>query len=119
MTEKEPDATWALELLSSKDWEEPFTKKWFGPTNGGVLGLASAIYVNYASRRPVWSGLQKHLSYTLIGIGLGYYAQKYVSKVLSEKDAVLRHYVILHPELFPEPERKKWGEVFQEWIPIR
>lgn len=38
---------------------------------------------------------------------------------LSERDAVLRNYIELHPEDFPVPERKKYAEVIEPWIPIR
>ena len=38
---------------------------------------------------------------------------------LAERDAVLRHYIELHPEDFPVPERKKYADVIEPWIPIR
>lgn len=41
------------------------------------------------------------VAYTAIGGGIGYYLDGMREKHLARRDAVLRHYVELHPEDFP------------------
>lgn len=42
-----------------------------------------------------------HIAFTAIGGITGHFSEKWRSDFFAEKDAVLRHYVELHPELFP------------------
>lgn len=65
------------------------------------------------------SGIQKHLIGTSLGAIGGQFIEERRLNYLSERDAVLRHYIELHPEDFPVPERKKYAEVLEPWIPIR
>ncbi|XP_062535180.1 NADH dehydrogenase [ubiquinone] 1 subunit C2 [Armigeres subalbatus] len=106
------------ELLSgtfSKSW---LHDKW-APAMGGILGFMGACYVNWGSARPLLSGIQKHVVAT-IGLGaLALTVDKWRNQYLAEKDATLRHYIELHPEDFPTPERKKLADVFEYWQPIR
>lgn len=46
-------------------------------------------------------GLQKHTAVVLAGGYLGQVIDGYRNRYLAERDAVLRHYVQLHPEDFP------------------
>lgn len=65
------------------------------------------------------SGIQKHLIATSLGAVGGQWIEERRLNYLAEKDAVLRHYIELHPEDFPVPERKKYADVIEPWIPIR
>ncbi|XP_044743236.1 NADH dehydrogenase [ubiquinone] 1 subunit C2 [Chrysoperla carnea] len=85
----------------------------------GALGFGCVCYVNWGSRRPVFSGVQKHVLASTIGVVLGKIVDQKRNEYLSERDAVLRHYIELHPEDFPAPERKKFADILQPWIPIR
>lgn len=70
---------------------------------------------------------------------MGTYLDKKRNEALSTRDAVLKHYVELHPEDFPPigewnyayflvyhlmflfllTERKKFADVLEQWVPIR
>ncbi|EAT42520.1 AAEL005946-PA [Aedes aegypti] len=107
-----------LELLSGTSSKSWLHDKW-APGAGGVLGFMGACYVNWGSGRPLFSGIQKHV---VAAVGLGALAltmDKWRTQYFAEKDATLRHYVELHPEDFPTPERKKFADVFESWQPIR
>jgi hypothetical protein len=51
----------------------------------------------------VFTGIQKHALGGVTGWLFGAYADNYRNQYLAERDAVLRHYVELHPEDFPVP----------------
>ncbi|XP_055587640.1 NADH dehydrogenase [ubiquinone] 1 subunit C2 [Uranotaenia lowii] len=107
-----------LELLSGT-----YSKSWlhdkYAPLAGSLFGFAGACYVNFGSGRPVLSGIQKHIIAALSVGFLVTQADKWRNQHLAEKDATLRHYIELHPEDFPTPERKKFADVFEYWQPIR
>ena len=53
-----------------------------------------------------------------------YIGERFRSAVLdykAEELATVKHYIMLHPERFPEPEHMKYGDkrVFYPWMPNR
>uniref|UniRef100_A0A336L1X5 NADH dehydrogenase [ubiquinone] 1 subunit C2 n=1 Tax=Culicoides sonorensis TaxID=179676 RepID=A0A336L1X5_CULSO len=85
----------------------------------GGLGFLGACYMNWAVRKPMLSGVQKHIALTVGGAIVGQFLETKRAAYYAEKDAVLRHYIELHPEHFPRTERKKIKELLEPWIPIR
>ncbi|GAB0094913.1 NADH dehydrogenase [Sergentomyia squamirostris] len=109
-----------LELLQfNEDRERPWLSNKWGIVLGATMGFGLACWANFLRRRPVFSGAQQHIAYPVIGATLFHFIDGYRDKYLAERDAVLRHYIELHPEDFPTPERKKYSEVFERWIPVR
>ena len=45
------------------------------------------------------------------------HSRKYFDDVRKEDEAVVRHYIMTHPELFPEPKRVKYIDHIQPWVP--
>ena len=45
--------------------------------------------------------------------------RKYFDGVRREEEAMMRHYIITHPELFPEPKKVKFIDEIQPWRPNR
>ncbi|VDP00599.1 unnamed protein product [Soboliphyme baturini] len=88
---------------------------------GLALGIVSHVSFNYYRRRPYYAGLPTSLAYLitipLIGYGIGTY-RDYHMRV---RDAVVEHYMELHPEDFEQLKgsERKWKDVFLPWIPIR
>ncbi|CAD7079657.1 unnamed protein product [Hermetia illucens] len=109
-----------LELLTNRGDRQPsyLNDKW-NPLICSAVGFGAVCYINWATRRPVFSGVQRHAAAVLGGAALGVFIDKKRNDYLAERDAVLRHYVELHPEDFPTPERKKIGETLEAWAPIR
>ncbi|KAH8023677.1 hypothetical protein HPB51_015173 [Rhipicephalus microplus] len=85
----------------------------------GLAGVLSACIANYFMRKPAFSGIQKHIFGAALYVALGESAMRYADHRSMERDAVLRRYILLHPEDFPEPERKKYRDVLEPWIPVR
>ncbi|KAB0798799.1 hypothetical protein PPYR_06679 [Photinus pyralis] len=109
-----------IEVLTNKYLiEEPCVNKYWGPGLGAGFMFALACGSNWFIRRPMLSGIQKHVVFTILGGFLGKYIDSNRSEYLAERDAVLRHYIELHRDDFPDFERKKYSEVFEPWVPIR
>lgn len=106
--------------------------------SSALFGFGFVCFYNYFTRRPVLSGefrvirpyyiilsgclflgIQKHLIATSLGAVGGQFIEERRLDYLSEKDAVLRNYIELHPDDFPVPDRKKFADVIEPWIPIR
>ncbi|XP_055616630.1 NADH dehydrogenase [ubiquinone] 1 subunit C2 [Toxorhynchites rutilus septentrionalis] len=107
-----------LEVLSGAN-----TKTWlqdkYAPIAGGFFGFGGMCYANWGTGRPFLSGIQRHVVATVGLAALAMMVDKWRNAYFAEKDATLRHYIELHPEDFPTPERKKFAEVFEYWQPIR
>ncbi|XP_022218993.2 NADH dehydrogenase [ubiquinone] 1 subunit C2 [Drosophila obscura] len=109
-----------LELLTNKGTRESsFLSPIWNPFACTLAGFGLAIFVNWGFRRPVLSGIQKHIAFAAIGGGAGYYFDQKRNEYLAKRDAVLRHYIELHPEDFPVKDRKKYGDVLESWVPVR
>ncbi|CAH0560131.1 unnamed protein product [Brassicogethes aeneus] len=109
-----------LELLDAPQAvDKPFLTKTWGPASLGVLGFVAVMVGNYAARRPMFSGIQWHIIGGAAGVGIGWKMDEIRNRYLADRDAVYRHYITLHPEDFPAYERKKIGDMFQPWIPVR
>ncbi|XP_019872834.1 NADH dehydrogenase [ubiquinone] 1 subunit C2 [Aethina tumida] len=110
----------ALELLSNPcKVEKPLTAKYWGPAACAVVGFTSVIIGNYLTRRPVFSGIHRHALFGGGGLALGFWLDDVRNRYLADRDAVYRHYIELHPEDFPDYDRKKIGELFLPWVPVR
>ena len=115
----DPRIKWALDLLDGNEGYEQggIINYFFYPSLfGGVMGLSN-VFRNIALRRPTHTAV--HIS-VFMAVG-GWLAGVAFRNRLEQKNvndlAAIKHYLMLHPEKFPEPEKKKFGdkEVFLEW----
>ncbi|XP_013780916.1 NADH dehydrogenase [ubiquinone] 1 subunit C2-like [Limulus polyphemus] len=93
--------------------------RYFYPVAFAGVGVATVVITNIVSRRPAISGIQKHIISLGTGAVLGEMFYNRQKRITAERDAVIRHYIQLHPEDFPELEPKKYKEIFEPWLPIR
>lgn len=90
-------------------------------------------------KKSAFLGIQKHIAASIAGGFIGVTVDGWRESHMAERDAVLRRYVELHPEDFPDEskclknsrsdkncklfncilERKKYGELLMEWVPVR
>ncbi|KAF8764595.1 NADH dehydrogenase [ubiquinone] 1 subunit C2-like [Argiope bruennichi] len=92
--------------------------KYFYPVTFAILGGGTPALSNYVIRRPFYSGIQRHFIGAALGYAVGYYIDRYLQNRYAQRDAVIKHYIELHPEDFVENKRK-YKEIFEEWYPIR
>jgi len=115
----DPRIQWALDILEPPlgNYEERIATRFMYPLGGFALGI-SAIALNNAMRKiPIKSNLFGFLGLGFLGIYGGEYARFRHLKYKAEELATIKHYIMLHPEKFPEPEPMKYGDkrVFYPW----
>ncbi|XP_063707425.1 NADH dehydrogenase [ubiquinone] 1 subunit C2 [Culicoides brevitarsis] len=108
-----------VELLTNPGLKEPWMSNKIMAMGTGAAGFIFACYSNYGLKRPVFSGIQRHVAYTIVGAAIGQYLEHRRKEYYAKKDAVMRHFIELHPDDFPRFERKKLKDVIEPWIPIR
>ncbi|KAL0125187.1 hypothetical protein PUN28_004373 [Cardiocondyla obscurior] len=115
-----PEVQWALDLLKPDPNYQPsvFTKYAAEVVCVG-MGLLIPTAMNMYTQRPLRAGIQKHIAFVIGGYAVSQIIKKFVDDFQAERDTKLRDYIIRHPELFPEPERVKFSEVLEDWIPTR
>ncbi|KAL1774019.1 NADH dehydrogenase [ubiquinone] 1 subunit C2 [Sigmodon hispidus] len=86
----------------------------------GFLGYCTSLLDNAIRRRPMFkAGLHRQLLYTTTFFFAGYYFLKRQEYLYALKDRDMFGYMKLHPEDFPEKEKKTFGEIFEEFHPVR
>ncbi|EFX69421.1 hypothetical protein DAPPUDRAFT_329128 [Daphnia pulex] len=110
-----------LELFTRElTWDTRTTiNRLFSPTFFGAMGFGMALAMNYFQRRPMMSGIQRHIALVAIGVPIGMYADRLNENRLARRDAILIHYIRNHPEDFPVTERVKYKDVLDKWLPRR
>lgn len=93
-------------------------RKYFFPVTGAAFGIGTVMVSNYYNRRPYHAGIQRHFVLGIAGMMIGYYMDKFLERKWANRDAMIRHYIELHPEDFVD-KRKKYKEIFGEWYPQR
>ncbi|CAH0581172.1 unnamed protein product [Chrysodeixis includens] len=111
----------AVELLKlgDKGRKRPFLNKHWPNILGTVFGVCSGIFINFQTRRPVFSGIYQHAILAGGFVTALTLLNKKRDAYYAEKDAVYKHYIELHPEEFEEKEPKKIGDLLEPWVPIR
>jgi len=84
-----------------------------------AFGFASALLHNAGAKRPLMSGIQKHVVFVVAGYAFGEWMFNALQRRWGRRDAILRHYIELHPDRFEEPPKQKYKDVLEEWVPIR
>ncbi|KAK9731829.1 NADH-ubiquinone oxidoreductase subunit b14.5b [Popillia japonica] len=109
-----------IELLTNDlSREEPFLNKHWSAGLCGFVTFGAVCFGNWSAKKPLLSGIHQHALFTSAAVYIGHIIENYRRDYLAERDAVLRHYIQLHSDEFPIPERKKFGEILEPWIPIR
>ncbi|XP_011148119.1 NADH dehydrogenase [ubiquinone] 1 subunit C2 [Harpegnathos saltator] len=117
---EDPNIQWALELLKPDPTYQPsIMQKYSAEFWSMSAGFTMASLRNCYYRRPFFAGLQLHAMFVAGGYIFSQYAKKFIHFLEARRDTRLRNYIILHPELFPEPVRVKYGDILEPWTPIR
>ncbi|XP_007939087.1 NADH dehydrogenase [ubiquinone] 1 subunit C2 [Orycteropus afer afer] len=86
----------------------------------GFMGYCAGLVDNAIRRRPVVkAGLHRHLLYATSFFFVGYYLLKRHDYLYAVRDHDMFAYVKSHPEDFPEKDKKIYGEILEEFHPVR
>merc|ERR1719319_2177755 len=75
--------------------------------------------MNSFQRTPLKSNILPALALAPAGFWLGSKFQDWQKATKATNNAAIKHYVMTHPELFPEPKRVKYIDYIQPFAPIR
>ncbi|XP_021238717.1 NADH dehydrogenase [ubiquinone] 1 subunit C2 [Numida meleagris] len=86
----------------------------------GLTGWLAALLDNGFSQRPVLrAGVHRQILFVTVGWFAGYFLVKRAEYVHAKLDRELFDYVRRHPEDFKEAEKKRIGELLEDFNPIR
>ena len=109
---------WALDILDDGEYERtPIIGYFWYPTISAIgFGFGNPGR-NIMTKKPLHTGLHLTAALTVGGWLLGCWFRNRLAQKNANELAVIKHYLMLHPEKFPEPEKKKFGDrdVFLEW----
>jgi len=121
----DPRIQWALDILEPQGKygqpPERIFNRFCYPFGGAALGAGIVALNNIFRKIPVKSNIVGYAVMSLGGVYLGEYARHRILEYKAQELATVKHYIMLHPEKFPEPELMKYGDkkVFYPWQPIR
>ncbi|CAB0038798.1 unnamed protein product [Trichogramma brassicae] len=119
-TSDNPEIQWALDLLSPDPlYQENFISKNYHWITWPIFTVGGTLFLNYIQSRPFYASMPRHGLALGIGLTLAKVFRDAKYHREAERDAVLRHYIKLHPEDFIEPERKTWNDTLEAWYPCR
>ncbi|TRY63418.1 hypothetical protein TCAL_14175, partial [Tigriopus californicus] len=105
----DPRVKWAFDLYDMQGVETmSILDHYQAPTLFGLAGLGVNVLGNMFSRRPLKAGIQWTILGGLLGTWLGVQTREFNANRRQKRIQTTLHYVMLHPERFPEPERKKY-----------
>ncbi|XP_067169325.1 NADH dehydrogenase [ubiquinone] 1 subunit C2 [Apteryx mantelli] len=86
----------------------------------GLAGWGAALLDNGFNRRPVLrAGVHRQILFATVGWFVGYYLIKRTEYAHAKRDRELFEYVKQHPEDFKTKEKKRIGELLEDFCPIR
>ncbi|NP_001383923.1 NADH dehydrogenase [ubiquinone] 1 subunit C2 isoform 1 [Gallus gallus] len=86
----------------------------------GLTGWLAALLDNGFAQRPVLrAGVHRQILFITVGWFTGYFLVKRAEYVHAKLDRELLDYVRRHPEDFKEAEKKRIGELLEDFYPIR
>ena len=118
----DPRIKWALDILEPAIPEkEGLWDRSMWPGLGVLIGFGGSCIHNITKRRPMMGNALQLAAYVAVFGLIGEKAREWGKKKNAEDIAMVKHYIMLHPERFPEPERVKIGDkrVFYNWPALR
>ncbi|XP_078043385.1 NADH dehydrogenase (ubiquinone) B14.5 B subunit [Augochlora pura] len=121
MTESsESPAQWAIDLLTDRTYDQtPFIERYFIETMSTITAIGLSFWRNNNMRKAWNASLHHHALGGLAGFAFGSCVSLGFRRVWERRNAQLLDYIKLHPDRFPKPDYKPYGELFQPWHPVR
>jgi len=111
---------WAMDVMDQEGQDfEGITGKALTPLSAALMIPVMTVCRNAMTRVPIRTGMiPVLLAMPVFGL-IGQQLRNWVDNGHREEEAVMRHYILTHPELFPEPKRVKYIDHIEAFRPIR
>merc|ERR1712200_117288 len=113
--EVDPRVEWAMKVMDQEGVE---SEKWslFAPLGLGLAGPTAIATRNLINRYPVRTNWGFALASIPVGFAVGVWIKRWKENMLRENMSTMKHYILTHPERFPEPERRQFKDIIQPWV---
>ncbi|XP_033196528.1 NADH dehydrogenase (ubiquinone) B14.5 B subunit [Bombus vancouverensis nearcticus] len=119
-TKEEFPAQWALDLLEPTRLDRSnHIFKYYAVPLSTIAISGTAVLKNILEKKPATANKPYIALATVVGFALGCGIHWAADMRFARKDAIMRDYIMRHPERFPKPDIKKYADIFDEWDPIR
>ncbi|XP_076467937.1 NADH dehydrogenase [ubiquinone] 1 subunit C2-like [Babylonia areolata] len=86
---------------------------------GVCAGASFAVGLNMMQRKPILTGIYKHMAGGVVGYFIGQKVDLMNAESGRRKLLVIEDYIQQHPEDFVEEAPKTYGDVLLKWYPVR
>lgn len=117
----DPRVKWALDILEPEPSFQPLHYRIAPACLGAGVGYTAVrLFIRFRIM-PITIGLLPQAIGLFGGFAFGEHLYQRNMKRKAEDLATVKHYIMLHPERFPEPEPMKFGDKrsFFAWHPVR
>ena len=116
----DPRIQWAMKVLDQEGEDfEGVTGKLFTPMSWAAAVPGFNTLHNMMSRQPLRTNLFGALLLMPASAFIGIQIRNFFDNQRSEEEAMIRHYIMTHPERFPEPKKVKYIDHIEPWIAKR
>jgi len=116
----DPRVEWAMKIMDTEGHEfQTEYEKLMAPVGLGITPAISIIVKNFINRIPIKTNWMFGAGLFPVGFYAGLLLRKYQFNRNQEQNATIKHYILTHPERFPEPKRTKYIDLIQPWVPKR
>ena len=101
----DPRVQWAIDIMETQDYDyQPWYEKIIMPGIFVSIAPISVTINNFVRKVPTRTNMPLALATTPLSLGLCYKLQEIKNKIDAENRAHAKHYILTHPERFPEPK---------------
>jgi len=118
--EVDPRVQWAMDVMDQEGQDfEPVHFKMLIPCMAAVTPAFTQALFNYSQKLPIKTNMIACVAAAPIAFYVGLLGKRWREMVQAENHALSRHYILTHPERFPEPKTVKYGDAIMAWKPFR
>merc|ERR1712080_29315 len=116
----DPRVKWAMDIFDQEGEDfDSMTTRDFTPVAFSVVPIGCNALRNGMNRVPIRTNMFGALLTLPLFLFAGQQFANWNYKRAAEDNAMIKHYILTHPELFPEPKKIKLINRIDEFIPYR
>jgi len=116
----DPRVKWAMDIMDQEG--EEFTGmvgRAYIPFQFATLPAIFNSAKNALNRVPLRTNLASAILLSPLSLGVGFWYAGWMKRRAAEEEAMMKHYILTHPEHFPEPKKVKYLDKLEPWTPVR
>ncbi|XP_023336353.1 uncharacterized protein LOC111707474 [Eurytemora carolleeae] len=115
-TEVDPRVEWCMKIMDQEGMDmESEVMYLSAPVTLGATPAATIAISNFVYRLPIKTNMGAAILATPIAFGCGLLVKRWRENINRENMATMKHYILTHPERFPEPKRTKYIDLIEPW----